>query len=537
MRARVRTLAFLLTAVPLGAVGVLVLIAGWTLTVLLAITPAVVPVLLGFRAVLGSLARAEASLANTLIGTSVRPPVTAAGGRNFWRRGYSVLWDPAFWRQQLYVLLRVLVGWTLAVLEVSLLATALGATAMPIYYRWSHPEIANGWPVDTLPRALLCVPAGVVLLFVGIWLLRPLRTLFRGLATRLLGDDRVAAMTPAEARARRLHALELHAGFFGLLNALLIVIWALTSRGYFWPVWTLLALGLPLAIHAWVVLVRERPQVARRQRVPRALGYYEGVALSVSLFLVLVWAVTGRGYFWPVWPILGFAIGLAAQAFVVVVRRVRRGEERIETLETSRAGAVDLQESELRRIERDLHDGAQARLVDVGMSLGLAEQKLRTDPGAAQELLAEARRGTHEALEELRDLARGIHPPMLTDRGLDAAVRSLVDRSPLDVHVDVELDGRPTPAVESAAYFVVAEAVANASKHAGANRLDIRIRPLDGADAIEVEVEDDGHGGADESGRGITGLRQRAQALDGTLAVSSPEGGPTVVRAVLPCAS
>jgi signal transduction histidine kinase len=344
-------------------------------------------------------------------------------------------------------------------------------------------------------------------------------------------------MTPAEARARRLHALELHAGFYGLLNALLIVIWALTSRGYFWPVWTLLALGLPLAIHAWVVLVRELPEVARRQHIPRALAYYEGIALSFSLFFVLVWAVTGHGYFWPVWPILGFAIGLAVQAFVVVVRRMRRGEERIETLETSRAGAVDLQESELRRIERDLHDGAQARLVDVGMSLGLAEQKLRTDPGAAQELLAEARRGAHEALEELRDLARGIHPPMLTDRGLDAAVRSLVDRSPLDVHVNVELDGRPPPAVEATAYFVVAEAVANASKHAGANRLNIGIRRSDGADAVEVEVEDDGHGGADESGRGITGLRQRVQALDGTLAVSSPEGGPTVVRAVLPCVS
>src|SRR5215470_1668389 len=127
MRANLRTLAFLLTAVPLGAVGLLALIAGWTVTVLLAITPAVVPVLIGFRAVVGFLARTEARLANALIGTSVRPPETAAGGRNFWRRGYSVLWDPAFWRQQLYVLVRVLVGWTLATVEVSLLAAALGA--------------------------------------------------------------------------------------------------------------------------------------------------------------------------------------------------------------------------------------------------------------------------------------------------------------------------------------------------------------------------------------------------------------------------
>src|SRR5262245_29433429 len=533
MRARVRTLAFLLTAVPVGAVGVLMLIAGWTLTVLLAITPAVVPVLLGFRAVVGFLARTEAKLANSLIGTSVRPPVTAAGGRNFWRRGYSVLWDPAFWRQQLYFLVRVLVGWTFAIVEVSLLAAALGAIAMPIYYRWSHPEIANGWPVDTLPRALLFVPAGLVLLLVGIWLLGPLRTLFRGLATRLLGDS-VAAMTPAETHARRLHGLALHAGSYGLLNAVLIVIWALTSRGYFWPVWTLLGLGLLLAIHAWVVLVRERPGVARRQHIPRALAYYEGVALSCSLFLVLVWAVTGHGYFWPVWPILGLAIGLAVQAFVVVVRRMRRGEERIETLETSRAGAVDLQESELRRIERDLHDGAQARLVDVGMSLGLAEQKLRTDPGAAQELLAEARRGAHEALEELRDLARGIHPPVLADRGLEAAISALAHRATLDAQVSVDLPRRPAPAVETAAYFVVAESLANAGKHAGADHVEISLRAR--GESLIVAVVDDGRGGADSSGSGLRGLRQRVEALDGSLNVTSPAGGPTTVEAVIPCA-
>ncbi len=461
-----RTLAFLLAAVPLGAVGVLVLIAGWTLTICLAITPAVVPVLLGFRAVVGQLAAAEARLARVLVGAAAVPAVAGGGGRNFWRRGYGVLVDPAFWKQQLYLLLRALLGWTLAIVEISLLAAALGAIALPIYYRWSDMEIA-GRQVDTLPHALLFVPAGLLLLGAAVWLLRPIGALWRRLANALLGGGRVPVMTPAEARARRLHALALHAGVYGLVNALLIVIWALTSRGYFWPVWTLLALGLPLAIHAWVVLVRERPELARRQHVPPALAHYEGVALSFCLFFIVVWAVSGAGYFWPVWPILGFAVGFAVQAFVLAMRRLRRGEERIETLETSRAGAVDLQESELRRIERDLHDGAQARLVDVGMSLGLAEQKLRTDPGAAQELLAEARRGAHEALEELRDLARGIHPPVLTDRGLDAAVRSLVDRSPLDVHVDVELDGRPPEAVESAAYFVVAEAVAKREQARG----------------------------------------------------------------------
>ena len=531
-----RTLLFLLPALPLGAVGFLVLIAGWTLTVCLAITPAVVPVLIGFRAVVGFLALAESRLARGLLGAAAGPAVTGSGGRNFWRRGGNVLADPAFWKQQVYLLLRFPLGWMLAIGQFALLATACGAIALPIYYRWSDLQVANGWPVDTLPRALLFVPAGLALLVLGVWLVGLLERLWRALATAFLRGE-APAMTPEEARARRLHALTLHAGFYGLLSVLLIVLWALTSRGYFWPEWTLLALGLTVAIHAWVVLVDERPGVARRQHMSRALAYHEGIAVSFCLFFVLVWAVTGHGYFWPVWPILGCALVFGGHAVVVVARRLRRGEERIETLETTRAGAVDLQESELRRIERDLHDGAQARLVDVGMSLGLAEQKLRTDPSGAQQLLAEARRGAQEALEELRDLARGIHPPVLTDRGLDAAVRSLVDRSPLDVIIDVDLDGRPPATVESAAYFVVAEAVANASKHAAAGRLEIRIHGAADADSVIVEVEDDGRGGADGSGRGLTGLRQRVQALDGTLAVTSPEGGPTVVHAVLPCGS
>jgi signal transduction histidine kinase len=209
--------------------------------------------------------------------------------------------------------------------------------------------------------------------------------------------------------------------------------------------------------------------------------------------------------------------------------------ERITALETSRAGAVDVQDSELRRIERDLHDGAQARLVALGMSLGMAEQKLASDTDAARELLAEARAGAGEALRELRDLARGIHPPVLADRGLDAAVRALGAVSPISVTVSVTLTERPKAPVESAAYFVVAEALANAGKHADATRVDVRIIGRDGA--LFVEVHDDGVGGADASGGGLTGLRNRVEALDGTLSVVSPPGGPTTIRAELPCES
>jgi signal transduction histidine kinase len=207
----------------------------------------------------------------------------------------------------------------------------------------------------------------------------------------------------------------------------------------------------------------------------------------------------------------------------------------VETLETTRAGAVAAQDDELRRIERDLHDGAQARLVALGMSLGMAEQKFQSDPAAAQQLLAEARAGIAEALRELRDLARGVYPPVLADRGLEAALASLADRSVLSTTVVVSLADRPARQVEAAAYFVAAEALANAAKHSGADRVTIAVRRH--GDAIGIEVTDDGSGGADASGSGLTGLRRRVEALDGTFAVTSPPGGPTTVRAELPCES
>ena len=169
------------------------------------------------------------------------------------------------------------------------------------------------------------------------------------------------------------------------------------------------------------------------------------------------------------------------------------------------------------------------------MSLGMAEQHLESDPEAVRELIAEARLGAAEALEELRDLARGIHPPILSDRGLEAAVSALVARSPVRVSLEVDVPKRPPPAVETATYFTVSEALANSIKHAGARQVDIRIVTVDGS--LRAEVSDDGTGGADASGRGLSGLRQRIAALDGTLSVSSPDGGPTVVRMELPCGS
>jgi signal transduction histidine kinase len=237
-----------------------------------------------------------------------------------------------------------------------------------------------------------------------------------------------------------------------------------------------------------------------------------------------------------VWPLLAGLIAVGANAAALMLTGNRSAlTARISTLEESRAGAVDVQDAELRRIERDLHDGAQARLVALGMSLGMAEQKLASEPDAARELLADARAGAGEALRELRDLARGIHPPVLADRGLDAAVRALAAGSPISVTVSATVPERPEPPVESAAYFVVAEALANAGKHAQASRVDVRIVAAHGV--LAVEVHDDGVGGADPSGGGLSGLRRRVEALDGALRVTSPPGGPTTIRAELPCGS
>jgi signal transduction histidine kinase len=525
-----RTLAFLITAVPMGALGAAVILTGWLLVPLLAITPAVVPVLVGFQAAIGRLAGVEAGLARRLLGVNVHARTPTRSRRGFWGRGLDVLVDGAFAKQQGYLLLRFALGGVLAILELSLVGAALGAIALPLYYNWTHPDV-TGWHVDTIWKALLYVPAGVVLLLIAWALLRPLRALWVHLAYGLL-DSRDSVATPGELRLRRRKALAIHAGLYAAVNGLLILIWAATTRGYFWPAWPLIALFWPLAIHAWVQLVEERPVLAGWGRT-KALAIHFGVYVASVLFYVFLWLASGGGYFWAGWPILAFTVILAGHW--ISTKRKGELEERIDVLETTRAGAVDQQEDELRRIERDLHDGAQARLVALGMSLGMAEQKLQADPEAARTLLADAQRDAREALQELRDLARGIHPPVLTDRGLEAAVATLADHNPLDIDVKVDLDERPPPAVETAAYFVVAEALANATKHSGASHVSVAIHAENGA--VVVDVLDDGEGGADVSGSGLRGLARRVRALDGTLEVSSPAGGPTKLTAELPCAS
>lgn len=208
---------------------------------------------------------------------------------------------------------------------------------------------------------------------------------------------------------------------------------------------------------------------------------------------------------------------------------------RVEELAATRAGVVDAAAAELHRIERDLHDGAQARLVALALDLGMAEERFERDPQGALELVGEAREEAKRALAELRDLARGIRPSMLAERGLGPALTALAARSPVPAGVDLDIPrGCPAP-IENAAWFVVSEALANAGKYSGASRVVVTVRGEDGK--LIVEVADDGVGGADPDGGGLTGLRRRVEALDGALEVFSPPDGPTTIRAELPCAS
>ncbi len=305
------------------------------------------------------------------------------------------------------------------------------------------------------------------------------------------------------------------------------IIWAATG-GPFWPLWVWSGLALPIALQVAWARAWAQPRGPRRR-----LAVQGSLSLVLSAYCVVVWAIAGFGYFWPVFPAVGLAMAFALHAVFVSPRRPDLSE-RVDELTRTRRGALDVQSAELRRIERDLHDGAQARLVALTMQLGRAEARLEDRPETA-ELIRQAREEATAAVAELRDLARGIAPPVLADRGLVAAVEGLATRSGVDATVQSKLTQRLAPVVESAAYFVTAESLTNAVKHAPGAAVRIVVRRS--GPRLVVEISDDGPGGADPRGNGLAGLRQRVEALDGTLDVDSPEGIGTTIRAVLPCES
>jgi len=310
-----------------------------------------------------------------------------------------------------------------------------------------------------------------------------------------------------------------------------------------WRDFGYLALLLPVGIMEFVAVVTMLTVVAALVAVPFWIG--------TAPFAVVVgdsWTIDS---FASALPIAG--IGLALIPFVLLGTRwmgsvharfargmlgpTRADELAIEAerLQSSRARGVEAAEAERRRIERDLHDGAQQRLVAVAMGLGRAKSKMDTDPEGAAELIAEAHADAKLAIKELRDLARGIYPSVLGDRGLDAALSALAARVPIEVELQVNVEPRPPTSVESAAYFTVGEALTNITKHSQATKATVKVNRVEAG--VLVEVTDNGQGGAElKPGGGLAGLADRAATIDGVVVVVSPTGGPTVIRAELPCA-
>jgi signal transduction histidine kinase len=307
--------------------------------------------------------------------------------------------------------------------------------------------------------------------------------------------------------------------------------WAVTGRGEFWPRWVYFGfVTLAAGVFAFGRALRVPPG---RHQLLAVDAAFCGMLVAVDL---AVYVLTGGGYFWPIWTTLAFCSILGLHAWIVSRppgRRERELAARVTTLTRSRSSALDRQAAELKRVERDLHDGAQARMVSLALTLGLAGELLHRDPGGAGKLIDEARLTATAALDDLRAVMHSIHPPVLADRGLGDAVRALV----LDLAVPVTVTGNPPPglpvATETAAYFAVAECLGNVVKHSGATAA--RVTFADRPRTLQVTVDDDGAGGADPAGgSGLRGIMDRLDAVDGRLTIASPVGGPTRVTVTVP---
>jgi signal transduction histidine kinase len=382
------------------------------------------------------------------------------------------------------------------------------------------------WPGYLVPLALL-------LLTLGLWLLprtlAALRTHTAGLLSylrlRMLENRWGILLIPVA-----LVGLTV----FGVHPWTVALVLASVVTAVRWPV--VAADLVPLALAAFAA--RGFMIAASWQSLPPRLGQpallYGTVLVSSRETAMLAGAEASAFLVVAAW-LVPRTLGAHTRALLVPPGRDLELEGRVQRLTETRSLAVDHAATELRRIERDLHDGAQARLIALGMNLRAVERMLPARPEAALALVAEARETSLRALSDLRDLVRGICPPVLADRGLGHAVRALALDTPFPVDLDIDLPGRLATPVESACYFAVAEALANAVRHSGARRVHIRMEHQAGL--LRVQVADDGAGGADPArGSGLRGVEQRLGAFDGILAVNSPPGGPTMIAMEVPCA-
>ncbi|MBL3665308.1 sensor domain-containing protein [Streptomyces sp. M2CJ-2] len=385
----------------------------------------------------------------------------------------------------------------------------------------------------SLGAGLLVTFLGVPVLAAGLAGCRGFGALERTRARGLLGLE-VAEPEPLRMKRQGFTAwmgavLKSGASWRALLYAVLHLPWATFSFVVSVTVWTIGWSLLTYPLWFWVF-----PMYAGQGGI-QLYGDGEHRIYLDNSFEITVTALIGL-LFTIATPWIVRALTMVDRLLVHGLLGPSRLVTRVVELESDRGAVFDTAAADLRRIERDLHDGAQARLVNLAMDLGLAKEKLREDPRAAAHMVDEAHGEVKTALQELRDLARGIHPAVLTDRGLDAALSSVASRCTVPVRVEVDLTERPAPAIEGIAYFTVSELLQNISKHARATWASVEVWRTE--NRLMVQVEDNGVGGADASdasgGSGLAGLAERLDAVDGILVVNSPAGGPTRVTAELP---
>jgi signal transduction histidine kinase len=388
-----------------------------------------------------------------------------------------------------------------------------------------HPDGGGRWP------GALLVPLALLLLTLGLWLVprsaAALRTYSAGLLSylrpRMLENRWGILLIPVTLIGLTVFGVHVWTVAAVLVSVVTAVRWPVAAADLVPVALTGFAVrGFMIAAVWQSLLPVERP------------GVYYGVILVTSRQSAMLAGAEASAFLVVAAWLVPRTIGAHART-VLVPGRAMELEGRVQRLTETRDLAVDAAATELRRIERNLHDGAQARLVALGMNLRAVERMLPARPEAALALVAEARETSLRALNDLRDLVRGICPPVLADRGLGHAVRALALDTPFPVDLDIDLPGRLSAPVETACYFAVAETLANAVRHSGARRVHLRIQHRGGL--LRVQVADDGAGGADPArGTGLRGVEQRLAAFDGILAVSSPPGGPTMIAMEVPCA-
>jgi signal transduction histidine kinase len=420
------------------------------------------------------------------------------------RRQHRVPWSPSVWRQALY-LTGGIPAWLVAPLVVTLLGLHVHPGGVVVVLWPGLVLVFFTLPLLTgIQRHRLRVTAGLVI---------PSQPVIR----RRLSLSGIAAAARSQATWRQIG--------YHVLAGPVIAAAAIAAFG----VWLAGVLFTFVYVYAWALYPwsllghgQSWSPGGHFARFDIPLDVYVTVA-GMALLAAAPWVTAAVG-----------ALDAGAASVLLGTSRADELEHRVEHLTQTRAGVVDAADAERRRIERDLHDGTQQRLVSLAMNLGMAKVQTTTVE-QAHHAIAEAHEEAKAALVELRHLVRGLHPAVLEDRGLDAALSGVAARMPIPVRLTVDVSRRPSPTIEAIAYFVVSEGLANITKHAQASQAEVFVQRA--GDRLHVIVSDDGVGGADPArGTGLTGLANRAGSVDGTFDVASPPGGPTLITVDLPCA-